>query len=90
VIGILEIIGYLAALLFSISTIPQAYQCYKQKHANGINLSMLVMWALGEILMLIYVIGTLGLVNIPLIITHVVTIILLIVIFRYKLFPDGK
>lgn len=77
----LELIGWIGAILFAICSIPQAYQCWKTKSAQGLSLSFLLMWFIGEVLTIIYVLPKWDL---PLLFNYAVNILSLLVIFYYK------
>lgn len=82
----MEIIGWLGSLAFSICAIPQAYHCFKNKHANGVSWLFIILWLLGEILTLIYVIPK-G--HLPLIVNYALNIVFIVVILYYKIMPKG-
>lgn len=84
----MELIGWVGSLLFSLCAVPQARQCYQQKHSDGINWSFLLMWLFGEILTLIYVLPTR---QWPLITNYCLNLACLSIIFYYKIFTiKGK
>jgi uncharacterized protein with PQ loop repeat len=47
--------GWIGSIFLALCGVPQAYQCYNQKHAKGINTVFLVLWTAGEIFTLIAV-----------------------------------
>lgn len=51
----IELIGHLGALFLSICAFPQLYTTIKTKDVRGLSLFSLFTWALGCVLMLIYV-----------------------------------
>jgi uncharacterized protein with PQ loop repeat len=79
-----EIIGWIGSILFAACAIPQAWMCYKQKHAHGLSWGLLMMWFWGEILTFIYVLPS-G--KIPLLVNYVFNFLLLLVIIYYKKYP---
>ena len=52
----MEIIGWLGSIMLSICGLPQAIESYKNKNSNGISWGFIILWFLGEILVLLYVI----------------------------------
>lgn len=46
---ITEILGWIGSACFAACGIPQAWQCYRQGHACGVNDLFLTLWMLGEI-----------------------------------------
>ena len=63
----IEIIGWIAGISFAVCSLPQAIECYKQKHAHGISLLFILLWLIGEVLMQVYVILKHGL-DLPLLV----------------------
>lgn len=47
--------GWMGSVLFAICAMPQAYQCYKQKHAKGMSWLFLLLWLGGEIFTILYI-----------------------------------
>lgn len=86
---ILESIGWLGAFFFAICAVPQAWKSFKEKHSDGISLSFIVLWLLGEIFMLVYV-GFQPTFDWPLITNYIVNLLLTTVIFWYKLRPTRR
>lgn len=80
----IEIVGWLGSVFLALCGLPQAIQCWRDGHANGISSSFLALWTSGEILAAAYVIH-LG--NAPLIVNYLINIISCLVILRYKLKP---
>jgi uncharacterized protein with PQ loop repeat len=76
-------IGWIGAILFAICGIPQAYQCYKQKHAHGLSWPFLLTWFGGEVLTLVYIFLKPTL-DIPLVFNYVFNLLALLIIFYYK------
>lgn len=79
-----ELIGWIGSVIFTISSLTQLINNIKTGNSNGLTWSFLLLWLLGEILTLIYVVL---LVNYPLIFTYTCDILILLVIIYYKLFP---
>jgi len=91
-VNYLELLGWLGVFLFTVSCIPQVLKCHKDGHAEGLSWSFLVIWLLGEIVTLIYVIigdYQTGYWHWPLVVNYVLTGLLVTVMIRYKIFPTG-
>jgi len=82
----LEIIGIIAAICFALSALPQAIKAIKEGHSKGLSLITLLLWLFGEILMIIYTIFMYPN-DYILFFNYLANIILLAIIFRYKVFP---
>lgn len=78
----IDLIGDFGVLCFSLCGIPQAIQCYKQKHSEGISVGYLGLWLAGELAMIVHAIG-LPLPNIILT-NYVANLVCLLVIIYYK------
>jgi uncharacterized protein with PQ loop repeat len=81
-----EVVGWTAAVLFSICGIPQAWKCIKEGRADGISHLFVWAWFLGEILMIVYVLLKHGFDG-PLLTNYIFNILSILVIFRYLYFP---
>ncbi len=79
----IEVIGWIAGLLFAFCGLPQAIQCYKQGHAKGVSSTFILMWLTGEILMQVYVLEKHGF-DMPLLVNYWINTIFALVIVRYK------
>lgn len=77
----LEVIGWIGSICFSICAVPQAYQSYKDKHSNGISWAFLYLWFIGEVGTIAYVLPTF---NWPLLTNYACNLACLLVIFYYK------
>lgn len=77
----IDVIAWIGAIAFSICAIPQALECYKQKHAQGLAWSFLLLWLVGEICFLVY---SMYLVDLPLMINYVANGLALGIILYYK------
>lgn len=80
--NIIDIIGYFAAILTTLSFLPQAIKTIKTKDTSGISLIMYSMFTLGVFGWLVY-----GFIknDIPLIMANLVTLSLAGVILRLKI-----
>ena len=77
-------IGWLGSLCFALCAIPQAYKSYEEGNSNGVSWGLLILWLLGEILTLIYVIPKKDL---PLIVNYLSNLFFLVIIIKYKIKP---
>lgn len=77
----MELIGWIGSTLLALCAIPLAWECYKQKHSNGISNTFLAMWLVGEILTFAYVLPKQ---DYPLLLNYSLNIICLAVVIRYK------
>lgn len=79
----IEVLGYVAGLLFAFCALPQTIQSYKEGHSRGINNLFLWMWFLGEVLMTFYVYLKHGM-DLPLLINYWINTTFILVIMKYK------
>ena len=77
----MELIGWLGSGLLALCAIPLAWECFKQRHANGISNTFIAMWMLGEILTFAYVLPKQ---DYPLLLNYSLNIVCLLVVIRYK------
>ena len=78
----MEIIGWIGAVLFALSGIPQAWECYRTGNARGLAWGFVALWAGGELFTLAYILNR-G--DLPLIFNYAVNFVVLAVILRYKI-----
>lgn len=84
--GIVELIGIIGATMLALCGLPQAVKSFQDKHSDGLSWGFLLMWGIGEILVLFYVLMTSA--DLILITNYVVNLIIGGVIVYYKLRPD--
>jgi MtN3 and saliva related transmembrane protein len=77
-----EFIGYLAAVLTTISFVPQAWQTFRTRDVSGISLGMYTVFACGVALWLVY--GVL-VAAWPIVVANGITLALALVILAMKL-----
>jgi len=77
-----NLVGYAAAVLTTISFVPQAWHTWKSRHAAGVSLGMLCLFTLGVALWLCY---GLMLTAWPVIVANVITLVLALFILAMKL-----
>lgn len=77
-----EIIGWIGATCFALCALPQVIQCVKQRHAQGVSFWFILLWLLGEVFTLIYVLAKHGL-DLPLTFNYILNIIFIIIILHF-------
>lgn len=85
--NLIEVIGYIAAILTTASFFPQVYKTIQTKDTSGISLTMYVLFLLGIILWFTYGIM---LNSIPIILANGITGILSCVILYYKIMEPKR
>ena len=80
----MEYIGWIGSILLAFCGLPQAIESYKTKNSNGLTWSFLIMWGVGEIFTIIYIIPKW---HWPLIFNYISNIIFISVIVYYKIKP---
>lgn len=80
----LQYFAWTGSTLLSFCAFPQVVRCCLQGHAHGISWTFLLMWLIGEIFLLIYMLPK-G--DIPLIANYLLNIVFLAIIIRYKVKP---
>lgn len=83
----LSTIGYIGSILLALCGLPQAFMSIRQGHSRGISVLFLIMWTLGEILTLVYIIPKS---DAPLLINYLSNLIFLAIIWKYKIYPRNK
>lgn len=84
----LEVIGWAGGFFFAVCAAPQAIQCWRQGHAEGLNQTFMWLWFLGEVLSAVYVWGTTHPNPMwPLLANYGFNFALLLVIMRYLYWP---
>ena len=84
--NIIETMGWLGGALLAACGLPQAIKSYRQKHSYGLSIWFLLMWLLGEVFVLIYVLPKW---HWPLIFNYSANIVLVLIILYYKLRPSA-
>ena len=80
----LEAIGWISAISLAICSIPQGVKSIQDKHSDGISWLFIILWFIGEVTGLIYVVP---LAKIPLILNYTVNVVFTSVILYYKVYP---
>ena len=78
----IEIIGSVAAVLTTVSFVPQAWQTFKTKDVSGISLPMYSMFTTGVLLWLVY---SIALQSWPMIVSNCITAPVALAILSMKL-----
>ena len=78
-------IGWIGSLAFGICGLPQALRCYKDGHADGLDLLFLILWTIGEVFTFYAVLQD---APVPyLLANYSFNAVFLAVMWRYKLVP---
>jgi uncharacterized protein with PQ loop repeat len=80
----MEYIGWIGSILLAFCGLPQAIESYKTKSSEGLTWSFLIMWGVGEIFTVIYIIPKW---HWPLIFNYTANIIFISIIVYYKINP---
>lgn len=84
----IDVIGWLGAVLLATCAVPQAYKCCVEGHADGMSWGFIGMWFGGEVLTLTYVAAATP--NAILILNYAVNIVCLMVIVGTKTLLSGE
>ena len=79
-------LGWIGAIAFTLCAVPQAIQCWRQKHGEGISVLFLCVWLVGEVCMLIAIPCKYGWVW-WLMMNYIGNTLSLLVIMRYRFWP---
>jgi MtN3 and saliva related transmembrane protein len=83
----IDYIGYMAALLTTVSFVPQVFKIYRSKSAKDVSLYMFLLFTMGIVLWLIYGLSQ----KIwPIIIANTVTLVLSLSILIMKMVYDKR
>jgi uncharacterized protein with PQ loop repeat len=80
----METIGWIGSILLAFCGLPQAIESYRTKNSNGLTWGFLIMWGVGEIFTVIYIIPKW---HWPLIFNYTANLIFISVILYYKIKP---
>jgi len=81
----IELFGWAGSILLGICGIPQAVQCLKQGHSDGINAWFMWMWFIGEAMTFLYIAVEQGWG--PLILNYTINTCVICIIVWYRYFP---
>lgn len=82
-----ELIGFVAALLTTLSFVPQAWQTFRSRDVSGISLGMYAMFTTGVAAWLVYGLVT---ANLPVTIANAITLALALAVLLMKLRYGGQ
>lgn len=80
----MEYIGWIGGILLAFCGLPQAWESYKTKNSDGLTWGFLIMWGVGELFTIVYVIPKW---HWPLIFNYTANIIFISIIVYYKIKP---
>jgi uncharacterized protein with PQ loop repeat len=80
----METIGWIGSILLAFCGLPQAIESFKTKNSDGLTWSFLIMWGVGEIFTIIYIIPKW---HWPLLFNYTANIIFIGIILYYKIKP---
>lgn len=83
----LDIVGWIGSIAFAVCSLPQAWKSFQEKHSDGLSWGFLILWSIGEVFTIIYVLPTR---NYPLLFNYFCNSTLLAIIIFYKFFPKRK
>jgi uncharacterized protein with PQ loop repeat len=77
----MEYIGWIGSILLAFCGLPQAIESYKTKNSDGLTWGFLIMWGVGELFTIAYIIPKW---HWPLIFNYTANIIFISIITYYK------
>jgi uncharacterized protein with PQ loop repeat len=80
----METIGWIGSILLAFCGLPQAVESYKTKNSDGLTWGFLIMWGVGELFTIVYIIPKW---HWPLIFNYTANIIFISIILYYKIKP---
>lgn len=83
----MEVLAWVGGFMLAICAFPQAVECYKQKHARGVSTGMLLLWFFGEVFLAIYSWSRID--NIALFLNYFTNVVLLLIVLKYKFWPNN-
>jgi uncharacterized protein with PQ loop repeat len=83
----METIGWIGSILLAFCGLPQAIESYKTKNSAGLTWGFLIMWGVGEIFTIIYILPKW---HWPLIFNYTANLIFISVILYYKIKPGKR
>jgi len=82
-----ELFGWLGGIAFAVCGIPQSYKSYIDGNSNGLAFSFILLWLLGELFTIIYILPT-G--SLPLYFNYGGNLIFVLIILKYKIWPRKR
>jgi uncharacterized protein with PQ loop repeat len=83
-LNLLELTGWVGSFLLAFCGLPQAASSWRNGNSLGVSWGLLIMWGLGEVFTLLYVLPKM---ETPLIFNYLTNILFIVVISYYKLRP---
>ena len=80
----MEYIGWIGGILLAFCGLPQAWESYKTKSSDGLTWGFLIMWGVGELFTIVYIIPKW---HWPIIFNYTANFIFLLIIIYYKVNP---
>ena len=80
----MEYIGWIGGILLAFCGLPQAVESFKTKNSDGLTWGFLIMWGLGELFTIVYIIPKW---DWPLIFNYTANIIFISITTHYKIKP---
>ena len=81
-----EIIGWIGGTALAFCGVPQAWKSYKDGHSEGLSMGFIILWLVGELFGLAYILPSNSL---PLYFNYGGNLVLVLVILRYKIWPNN-
>jgi len=85
-VNYIEICGFIGTIFLCLCGVPQARKSFKDKNSDGLTYGFVILWLLGEIFALIYVL-IVHKHDIPLLINYIFSAFTVSFISYYKFFP---
>jgi uncharacterized protein with PQ loop repeat len=82
--NLVEISGWVGSVLLAFCGLPQALESWRTGSSSGVTWGLLLMWGVGEVLTLVYVLPKM---EIPLLFNYAANIVFLLVITYFKVWP---
>lgn len=82
-----EILGWSGSILLAFCGLPQAVQSFRTGSSDGVNWGLILMWGVGEVLVLLYVLPRM---DWPLLFNYAANIVFISVIAYYKVWPRAS
>lgn len=82
----MKILGYIASLFLTLSSVPQVLKTIKQGHSDGLSIGFLLLWLLGNLAMQVYILGTRGW-DLPALSSFWASDVALAILLKYKFYP---
>lgn len=80
----METIGWIGSILLAFCGLPQAIESWRTKNSDGLTWSFLLMWGMGEVFTIIYILPKW---HWPLIFNYTANLIFIGIILYYKIKP---